>query len=78
MFDVTFNINIDEEKLEKDLQEIEELQNQVEKILNMNSLIRWFYIKKAQRLHNLAEKKMIEIFYPTLRKMQKDILNKEN
>lgn len=74
MNNITYNINIDKDELEKKFQEIEELQNEVEKILNMNPLIRWFYIKKAYRLHELAEKKMIELFYPTFKKIRKDII----
>jgi hypothetical protein len=76
MDNMTYSLSIDKEELEKRFQEIEELQNEVEKILNMNPLIRWFYMKKAWRLHELAEKKMIELFYPTFKKMKKDISNK--
>ncbi len=65
---ITYNIDIDREELEKRMQEIEEFQDQVEEILNMNPLIRWFYMKKAWRLHELAEKKMIEFFIPHLEK----------
>jgi len=56
---------VDVSYLDEELKEIEELQNQVSKILyNKNPLIRFFYFKKAVRLHIEADNRLEKLIFP--------------
>jgi|WetSurSiteA1Bulk_404760.scaffolds.fasta_scaffold14270_4 hypothetical protein len=56
---------IDTNLLDKELKEIEELQNQVSKILySKNPFVRFFFNKKAWRLHLEADKRLENLIHP--------------
>jgi hypothetical protein len=56
---------LDATELENRFSEIEKLQDEVSRILyNKNPFVRFFYFRKATRLHQEADKKLRELFYP--------------
>lgn len=64
----------DKEYLEAEFKAIEEMQDEVDRILkHKNPLVRFFLFNKAKRLHILAGKKLLALSYPYTVPIEKEL-----